>query len=148
MRSESGFTLIELLIVIIVVAVLAAIAIPLYLNQRERAKDSAVKEGTHAIQVGVQTYSVDHDDLYPASWDVAADSALGEYVDPWPLNPFTQELMADDSDYSLGDFSYEPWAAVAMVVVAADYDHYSLKGWTSDPAKPFVAVDDQPAGDE
>ena len=42
-RKDEGFTLIELLVVIIIIGILAAIAIPVFLNQRQKAWDSAVK---------------------------------------------------------------------------------------------------------
>ena len=71
-RNQGGFTLIELLIVIIIIGILAAIAIPMFLNQRDKAKVASVKEGVHSIQVGVQTMATDTtNDYYPKQSDVA-----------------------------------------------------------------------------
>lgn len=102
-RKSEGFTLIELLIVIIIIGILAAIAIPMFLGQRDKAKESAVKEGVHSIQVGVQSYAVDNGDTYPGDTGVTA-ATMANYVDNWPDNPWTNSAMTDSA--TQGNFSY------------------------------------------
>ena len=105
-RKGEGFTLIELLIVIIIIGILAAIAIPMFLGQRDKAKESAVKEGVHSIQVGVQSYAVDYNDTYPATGGVT-QANLATYVDNWPKNPWNSPtLMAQAGSFSKGDYNY------------------------------------------
>ena len=60
-EKEKGFTLIELLVVMIIIGILAAIAIPVFLNQRKKAVDTAGKADISTIGKEVATYYVDGD---------------------------------------------------------------------------------------
>jgi type IV pilus assembly protein PilA len=62
--GERGFTLIELLVVILIIGILAAIAIPSFLNQKSKASDAAAKELAHSMQVATETYATDNSGSY------------------------------------------------------------------------------------
>jgi type IV pilus assembly protein PilA len=61
---EAGFTLIELLVVMLILGILAAIAIPSFFNQRDKAKDADTKAGVRTAQTAIETYATDHSGSY------------------------------------------------------------------------------------
>ena len=66
-RKEKGFTLIELLVVVIIIGILAAIALPNFVQTQDKAKEAAVKSNMRTSQVAAEAYAVDAGGTYPAA---------------------------------------------------------------------------------
>ena len=71
-ENEGGFTLIELLVVIIIIGILAAIAIPVFLNQRKKGYDAAAKSDLRNFATLEETYLTDNS-VYGTTFDIGTD---------------------------------------------------------------------------
>jgi len=90
-KRQSGFTLVELMIVVVIIGILAAIAIPNFIAMRDRAKEGSTKANMHMFQVTAEDYSVQNDGHYA---DVAGSIVA--------LMPSTAFVFANPFDHSTG----------------------------------------------
>jgi type IV pilus assembly protein PilA len=73
-REESGFTLIELLVVILIIGILAAIAIPSFLNQRSKGNDAEAKSTAVTAAEAMETCATDNNGSYLNCSEASLDS--------------------------------------------------------------------------
>src|SRR5881296_1288459 len=88
MKNSRGFTLIELMIVVII-GILAAIAIPNFIAMQNRAKEGSTKANMHTLQLAAEDYGVQNDGVYAADMTSSGNPTVASSLPASFKNPFS-----------------------------------------------------------
>ncbi len=99
-KSEDGFTLVELMVVMLIIGILAAVAIPSFVAAIKSAKEASLKEDLHVMRDAIDSYTMDKNKA-PQSLD---DLVQNGYLKEIPQDPFTHSrdtwVTASDDTYA------------------------------------------------
>ena len=133
-EHEEGFTLIELLVVIIIIGILAAIAIPVFLSQRQKGYDAGIKSDLRNAATAEESYLTDSDHYFagditqgsaPLSDEGMKFSSEKDYDTTW-----TQKITASfvDTDGATTTADNEGYCLIATSASGHVFAYNSSKG--------------------
>jgi type IV pilus assembly protein PilA len=140
-RTEKGFTLIELMIVVVIIGILAAIAIPNFIAMQNRAKEGSTKANMHTVQLAAEDYGVQNDGVYAATMDAThiADLLPAAFKNPFDGTTGSGKAWEDRPVFTQPANAYSGIASYSDSSTA----QYNIKGYGKSAALTLVLTSGQ-----
>ena len=126
-KKREGFTLIELLIVVAIIGIIAAIAVPWFLNAIQRAKQKRTMADMRSIGEALEIYQIDYNEYITGGYQAVRDNLDPNYMrnppqwDAWN-EPYTYQTWNDSQEYSLISLGRDSAAGDQSVGITHDFD--------------------------
>ncbi len=144
--KHKGFTLIELMVVVVIIGILAAIAIPNFISMQRRAKEASVKNNMHTLQLAAEDFATLSEGIYSADCGQTVNGATGGVINllqsisgglqqglaPVPPNnllptTYTNPVVAANNSFDSPAVAFAPpiaWPWAANVAGCCAYNAY------------------------